>query len=56
MVHGDDWQEGFQKPVRDEVVEILASYGGILVEYPYSKDDKYTKIEKLTLIPATDQE
>ena len=52
VVHGDDWKEGFQKPVRDEVVETLASYGGILVEHPYSRDDKYVKIEKLTLIPA----
>lgn len=52
VVHGDDWKEGFQKPVRDEVVEILASYGGILVEHPYSRDDKYAKIENLTLIPA----
>lgn len=45
VVHGDDWQAGFQKPIRDEVVEIIASYGGELVEYPYSKDDKYAKLE-----------
>lgn len=45
VVHGDDWQSGFQKPVRDEVVSILASYGGRLVEYPYSKDEKYDVIE-----------
>ncbi len=45
VVHGDDWVEGFQKPVRDEVVSILASYGGRLVEYPYSHDPKYQAIE-----------
>lgn len=45
VVHGDDWQTGFQKPVRDEVVSLLASYGGILVEYPYSKDEKYKALE-----------
>ena len=45
VVHGDDWKEGFQKPVRDEVVSVLASYGGKLVEYPYSKDDKYKALE-----------
>jgi len=28
VVHGDDWCTGFQKPVRDEVVSTLASYGG----------------------------
>lgn len=45
VVHGDDWQNGFQKPIRDEVVSILASYGGRLVEYPYSRDQKYLDLE-----------
>ncbi|MBQ6702955.1 MAG: adenylyltransferase/cytidyltransferase family protein [Clostridia bacterium] len=48
VVHGDNWRTGVQKPVRDEVIEILAEYGGRLVEYPYSKDEKYDDIEKLT--------
>lgn len=48
VVHGDDWCQGFQKPIRDEVVSILASYGGKLVEYPYSAEDKYKDIEKRT--------
>ena len=48
VVHGDDWCVGFQKPIRDEVVSILASYGGKLVEYPYSTDDKYKAIEART--------
>lgn len=46
VVHGDDWVSGFQKPIRDEVCSVLASYGGRLVEYPYSKDDKYSELEK----------
>ncbi len=45
VVHGDDWVSGFQKPIRDEVVSILASYGGQLVEYPYSNDDKYKELD-----------
>lgn len=45
VVHGDDWQTGFQKPVRDEVVRELAAYGGVLVEYPYSNDPKYRELE-----------
>lgn len=48
VVHGDDWCTGFQKPIRDEVTSILASYGGKLVEYPYSADDKYKDIEART--------
>ena len=45
VVHGDDWCTGFQKPIRDEVTSILASYGGKLVEYPYSTDQKYADIQ-----------
>jgi len=46
VVHGDEWREGFQKPIRDEVVNMLSEYGGQLVEYPYSKDAKYDEIEE----------
>ena len=46
VVHGDDWVEGFQKPIREEVVSILAAYGGRLVEYPYSDEEKYKSIDK----------
>ena len=48
VVHGDDWKEGFQKPVRQEVQEILAEYGGQLVEFPYSNDPKYKELEALS--------
>ncbi len=48
VVHGDDWCQGFQKPIRDEVVSALATYGGKLVEYPYSEDDTYKAIEAHT--------
>jgi len=48
VVHGDDWKEGFQKPIRDEVLATLAEYGGQLVEYPYSKDQRFEELEKLT--------
>lgn len=46
VVHGDDWVTGFQKSIRDEVCCVLTSYGGQLVEYPYSKDEKYEELEK----------
>ena len=45
VVHGDDWLEGFQRPIRDEVLETLALYGGQLVEFPYSADLKYQALE-----------
>lgn len=45
IVHGDDWRHGFQKPLRDEVIDLLSQYGGELVEFPYSSDEKYKDIE-----------
>lgn len=45
VVHGDDWLDGFQRPIRNEVMSILASYGGKLVEFPYSRDSKYRELE-----------
>jgi len=46
VVHGDDWREGFQKPLREEVLDVLASYGGRLVEFPYSHEARYLELER----------
>ena len=48
VVHGDDWKTNFQKVIREEVLEVLQTYGGELVEYPYSNDAKYSELEKRT--------
>lgn len=45
VVHGDNWKTGFQKPIRDEVIRVLREYGGELVEYPYSYNEEYAKLE-----------
>ncbi len=45
VVHGDNWRTGFQKPIRDEVIEVLNEYGGELVEYPYSQNEEYEMLE-----------
>lgn len=45
VIHGDDWKEGVQKSVRDEVITVLATYGGRLIEYPYAKDIKYRQLD-----------
>lgn len=46
VVHGDDWKTGFQKPIRDEVVSVLAEYGGRLIEFPYNANEQFDKMEK----------
>lgn len=37
VVHGDDWQSGVQKEVRQRVIDTLKEWGGQLVEVPYTK-------------------
>lgn len=48
VVHGDDWATGFQRPIREEVRNILSSYGGTLVEFPYGNDPNYAEIDART--------
>ena len=36
-VHGDDWKSGYQREIRQKVIKILKSYGGKLIEIPYTK-------------------
>ncbi len=37
VVHGDDWRLGIQGSVRLRVIEVLAEWGGELVEVPYTE-------------------
>ena len=37
VVHGDDWKEGIQAKTRQAVIDLLASWGGELVEVPYTQ-------------------
>lgn len=46
VVHGDDWQSGFQKPIRDEVEQLLVRYGGQLREFPYTQGRELEQLEK----------
>lgn len=46
VVHGDDWKSGFQQPIREEVISVLNTYGGKLIEFPYSVNETYDELEK----------
>lgn len=48
VVHGDDWLSGPQAPIREKVVEVLKTYGGELVEFPYTIDDTTKLLENDT--------
>jgi phosphoenolpyruvate phosphomutase len=46
VVHGDNWRDGVQRPVRDEVTNVLAEYGGRLVEFPYDQQHRFVELEQ----------
>ena len=45
IVHGDDWRTGIQQPIREETIALLKASGGELVEFPYTINAEYDKIE-----------
>ncbi len=45
VVHGDDWRTGIQQPIREETIRLLSEYGGELVEFPYTVNAEYDKLE-----------
>jgi phosphoenolpyruvate phosphomutase len=46
VLHGDDWKEGSQKTVRDNVINTLKEWGGELIEIPYTKNISSTVLNK----------
>ncbi len=54
VIHGDNWCEGPEKIIRQNVVSLLEQYGGQLIEVPYTKSESVLKtdrklIEKLSM-------
>ena len=47
VIHGDDWKEGIQKETRSEVIECLNTYGGKLIEIPYTEGISSSKIKNI---------
>ena len=45
IVHGDDWKTSLHKPLREECIELLKTYGGELVEFPYARNKAYDQLE-----------
>ena len=44
VVHGDDWQTGVQAETRQRVIDTLATWGGELVEVPYTQGISSTQL------------
>jgi len=50
VIHGDNWknQDGYQRAVRERVIEVLSEWGGELVEIPYYKSTNLRLFENIT--------
>jgi phosphoenolpyruvate phosphomutase len=46
VVHGDDWKEGVQRETRARVVEVLAKWGGEVIDVPYTKGISSSQLNK----------
>ena len=46
VVHGDDWKGGVQQKTRQRVIDVLAEWGGELIEVPYTKDVSSTMLNQ----------
>jgi phosphoenolpyruvate phosphomutase len=44
VVHGDDWRTGVQRDARSRVIEVLAEWGGQLMEIPYTTGISSTQL------------
>ena len=46
VVHGDNWKNGAEAAIRDNVVKCLKKYGGELIEVGYTFNPKVSKIDR----------
>ena len=46
VMHGDNWKEGPEKAIRDNVVNLLKKYGGELIEIGYTYNPTVKKIDR----------
>lgn len=45
VVHGDNWSQGPESAIRDNVIKNLKEYGGELLEIPYTYNERVKRID-----------
>lgn len=46
VIHGDNWQQGPMKVIRDNVETLIAKYGGQLIDVPYTYNENVKRIDR----------
>ncbi|PIF04777.1 MAG: phosphoenolpyruvate phosphomutase, partial [Draconibacterium sp.] len=56
MIHGDDWKIGTQQKYRELAFEAMKTFGGKIIEVPYTKDISSSEfVESINAIGTTPQ-
>ena len=45
VIHGDNWTRGVESAIRNHVAKLLSSYGGQIVDVPYTVSEEVKKID-----------
>lgn len=45
IIHGDNWQQGPERAIRDNVEKLLKQYGGTLIDVPYTYNEQVKHID-----------
>lgn len=46
VIHGDNWREGAESAIRENVLSALSSYGGELIEVAYTRTEQTKKLDR----------
>ncbi len=46
VIHGDNWREGAESAIRENVLAALSAYGGELIEVPYTRTEQTKKLDR----------
>ena len=46
IVHGDNWKDGAEKTIRDHVESLMSTYGGEIIDVPYTYNESVKKVDQ----------
>lgn len=47
VIHGDNWHDGPEKAIKENVIKLLSEYGGELIEVPYTYNEEVKRIDDI---------
>lgn len=47
VLHGDDWKTGIQAQTRQRIVEVMATWGGKVIDIPYTQGISSTRLNQI---------